>query len=419
MNNHSPETKEAVDVAIIGAGPAGLSAAMELKRCGIAHVVVLERETRAGGIPRHCGHPPFGMREFKRILTGPRYARKLVRHARQAGVEIRTSTTVVEARKDASLLLSTPQGLQTLRARRIIYATGVRETPRSARLISGMRPLGILNTGALQSMVYLKNMRPFQNPVIIGSELVAFSAIKTCQHGKISPVAMIESDRTPTARWPVPLYARLSGIALHLETRLIGIEGKDRVSSVVLENKDGRQHRMACDGVLLTGKFTPESTLARCGHLAIDPATGGPVVDQFGRCSDPAYFAAGNVLRPVETAGWSWNEGRLTGQRVAEDLAGRLPGAEKHVQIMFSDPLIKYVMPQTIALPAGFSNDQYLQLRFHARAKGRLMVVSGKSVIWQKNLTVYPERRVLIPLPALAAHLEDRPIELRFSSNPP
>jgi thioredoxin reductase len=416
MNRSNPPINQPVDVAIIGGGPAGLAAAMELKRRGVEHVVVLERETRAGGIPRHCGHPPFGMREFRQILTGPRYARKLVQAASTAGVDIRTSTTVIEARKNAELLITTDKGLQTLLARRVIHATGVRETPRSARLISGMRPSGVLNTGALQSMVYLKAMRPFENPVIIGSELVAFSAIKTCRHGKIRPVAMIENARQPTARWPVPLYARISGIALHLGTRLVGIEGKDRVSSVVLEEQDGEQRRMVCDGVLLTGKFTPESSLARCGHLAIDPATGGPVVDTLGRCSDPAYFAAGNVLRPVETAGWSWNEGRNTGRRVADDLAGRLASSQANIPVTFSGPLIKFVMPQEIALPVSQAGMQNLQLRFHARAKGILKAISGNKVIWRKAMSVYPERRVLIPVAPLAGRCAGGQIELRFES---
>ncbi|MDO1994571.1 NAD(P)-binding protein, partial [Escherichia coli] len=54
-----------------GAGPAGLAAAIERRRQGVARVCVLERAGEAGGIPRHCAHPPFGLREHGRLLTGP------------------------------------------------------------------------------------------------------------------------------------------------------------------------------------------------------------------------------------------------------------------------------------------------------------------------------------------------------------
>ena len=75
------------DVAIIGAGPAGLAAALELKKSGVDRVIVLERESEAGGIPRHCGHPPFGIREYKRVLTGPTYAKNWLKQ--------RTTTTSI------------------------------------------------------------------------------------------------------------------------------------------------------------------------------------------------------------------------------------------------------------------------------------------------------------------------------------
>jgi cation diffusion facilitator CzcD-associated flavoprotein CzcO len=76
-----------VDVAIVGAGPAGLAAATQLRMRGVERVVVLDRETEAGGVPRHCGHPPFGIREFHRVLTGPQYAKRLVATAISAGVK--------------------------------------------------------------------------------------------------------------------------------------------------------------------------------------------------------------------------------------------------------------------------------------------------------------------------------------------
>ena len=80
-------------VLIIGAGPAGLSAAAQLASLGVDDVVVLEREQHAGGVPRHCGHLGFGWREFARLLTGPRYAKRLLESARN--VVVRTGVTVL------------------------------------------------------------------------------------------------------------------------------------------------------------------------------------------------------------------------------------------------------------------------------------------------------------------------------------
>ncbi len=399
MRNHPPlNSGAALDVAVIGGGPSGLAAATALKESGTARVVVLEREAQAGGIPRHCGHPPFGMREFRRVLRGPTYAARLVERALRAGVEIHTGTSVVQVRPGGSLLVAVAKGVMEISARRIILATGVREMPRSARLISGVRAQGVLNTGALQSMVYLKNRRPFHRPVIVGSELVAFSAIMTSRHAGIRPVAMIEANARVTARWPSALYPRLSGVSLLTGTRLLEIHGERSVTGVTVAGPDGARRCIDCDGVVLSGRFTPESTLARCGHLEVDPATGGPIVDQWGRCSDPVYFAAGNLLRPVETAGWSWSEGRKCGQWVADDLAGRLPPLVSALDVKTHDPRLKYVMPQKIMLPPAGTGMVDLQLRVTRPVRGELVAVNGKGILWRQNIHALPERRVLVPI---------------------
>ncbi len=414
MPDATTQAAEHHDVIVIGGGPAGLAAATALKRHGVPKVAVLEREATAGGIPRHCGHPPFGMREFKRVWTGPQYARQLVETARNAGVELFTSTTVVEAKPEGRLLVTSNRGSEEKTAKRIVIASGVRETPRAARLISGMRPLGVVNTGALQSMIYLKNRKPFKRPVIVGTELVAFSAIQTCRHAKIKPVAIIEESDRVTARWPCGLFARLTGLPLHLGTRLISIEGDKQVRAVVVEDHKGNRRTIDCDGVILTGRFTPEASLARSGHLAVDPASGGPVVDQFGRCSDPAYFAAGNILRPVETAGWSWNEGRQIGRWVADDLTGKLPQHDRELQITTANQLIKFAMPQKILLPCQKTGMQDLQLRFSRAAKGNLVALSDEEVIWKRRMNVLPERRVLVPLDTVVGRYENETLEFRF-----
>ena len=180
-----------IDVAVIGGGPAGLAAAIRLKKAGIGNVVVFEREVQAGGAPRHCGHRAFGIVEHKLIETGPSYARRLVDDAVRLGVDIRTRSSITELGPGCRMGVAHPDGYREFRPGRIVIATGTRETPRSARLISGGRSAAVCTTGTLQSMFYLEGVVPFRHPVVVGTELVAYSALLTCKKAGIHPVAMI------------------------------------------------------------------------------------------------------------------------------------------------------------------------------------------------------------------------------------
>lgn len=384
------------DVAIVGAGPAGLAAAAELRKRGVARVVVLDREPELGGIPRHCGHHAFGVREFGRLLTGPDYARRLAARARAAGAEIRTGTTVLRV-EGPTLALSTAQGLASLTAARVLLATGVRETPRAARLVGGTRAAGILTTGSLQSMVYLYGRRPFARPVIVGTELVSFSALLTCRHAGIRPVAMVEANARTTARRPAAGLAALMRVPLLTRTSVVRIDGGDRVEAVVLRAPDG-ERTLACDGVVFTGRFIPEASLVHAGGLAVDGGSRGPAVDEFGRTADPAVFAAGNLLRPVETAGWSWREGRRAAEAIAADLAGTLPAAAPAAAVAILSDALAYAVPQRIA------GREPVRVQFRAArpVRGVLRARQGGRVLAERRLAALPERRILLGLSGVA-----------------
>ncbi|MFA5123437.1 FAD-dependent oxidoreductase [Zavarzinia sp.] len=388
------------DVAIVGGGPAGLGAATELIRLGVERVVVLEREAKAGGIPRHCLHSPFGLREFGRLMRGPAYAECLADTAARAGAEIRLGATVTALEPGGSLAAVDHAGPFRVEARRVLLATGAREASRAARLVTGARPLGIVTTGALQAMVHLKKRKPFERPLVVGSELVSFSALLTCRSAGIRPAAMIEAGPRTVARWPSRLLPLALGVPLLFESRITAIRGTTRVESVdILQGR--RQRTIECDGVLFTGAFLPEASLARLGPLAVDRGSGGPSIDQFGRCSDGAYFAAGNLLRPVETAGQCWREGVRAARAIAADLAGELP-AEAGVPLAIAGAL-RYAVPQRIVAAPAERSGRRLQIRVPAAVKGRLTLSAGKRILWSRRIDALPERRILLPLPDATA----------------
>ncbi len=384
------------DVIVIGAGPAGLSAARALIAGGLARVLVLERNPQAGGLPRFCDHRGWGVTDFHRVWTGPAYARALVAHATSA--TIWTNASVVAIEPDGRIRASLPDGVRSLQGRAILLATGIRETPRGPRLVGGTRPWGVTTTGAFQEMA-ISGMRPFRRPVVVGTELVAFSALLTARHAGIRPVAMIEARDRITARRPGRLVARLGfGVPVLTSTTLDAVEGDERVEAVCI-TRHGRQQRLACDGVIFTGCFVPDAWLGRSGAFAIDPCTGGPVIDTLFRCSAPGLFAAGNVLRPVEHSGVAAREGRLAASAILRSLTpAGLPSPAEAITVMPSGQL-KYVIPQRL-IPEG------RPIRLSGRALGtgrfRFRLHADGDPVAARSVRALPERRLAIMLPAAA-----------------
>ncbi len=377
------------DVIIIGAGPAGIAVATGLSRAGVSDILVLEREAEVGGIPRHTHHPSFGLLVFKRPVSGPNFVKKLLK--RCPNVRFQTKTTVTALGEGGLLETATPKGPQTLRARHIVLATGARETPRHPRLISGLRPQGIMTTGALQQFLYIERLKPCTRAVVVGTELASFSALWALRHAGIKPLAMVESGPRIKAYLPATIFARLLGVPIYYNSRVVDISGIDTVSEVVIEGADGQRQTLVCDGLIFSGEFTGDNTLARASHLAMSADTGIPLMDQNWHSADPAISVVGNATHPADMGDQCYIEGLAAGRAIAAKL-GQPEANTKEVAIK-QGAGIKMTTPNLLRVgPNGLSFG--LNLHVTQAYKGPITVKCGDDVLYQKNHICLPTRRI-------------------------
>jgi thioredoxin reductase len=339
----------AVDVLVVGGGPAGLAAAVALRRGGAGRVLVIDREDQVGGVPRHTDHPGFGLRDLRRVLSGPGYARAWAARAAAAGAELWAPATATGWAGPRALELTTPDGRYTIKARAVLLATGCRERPRSARLVPGTRPLGVLTTGTLQQLVHLHGERVGGRAVVVGAEHVSFSAVLTLVRTGAEVAAVITEEPRHQTFVPIRAGAGLGHrVPVLTSTRLGAVLGRPRVEAVELTDlRTGSTRVVPCDLVVFTGDWIPDHELARRGRVAIDPGTHGPRVDQALRTSEPGVFAAGNLLHGAEPADIAALSGRHTAGTAAAHVRGSAwPEARVGIEC---EPPLTWISPNVLS----------------------------------------------------------------------
>ena len=351
-------------VVVVGAGPAGLSAAAELRRLGAGPVLVADREPEPGGVPRHSWHTGYGLRDLRRVMTGPAYARALVSAARAAGAELRAGATVTgwTTGPDGThaVTMTSPAGRETVEVAAVLLATGCRERPRTARLVPGDRPAGVMTTGELQQRVYLGGERLAGRALVVGAEHVSFSAALTLAHAGADVVALVtghERQQSYAAfrfgaavRWRVPVWTSSAVRRIAGRGQLEGVE--------VADVRTGAARFVPCELVVFTGDWIPDHELARLAGLAMDPGTRGPVVDTTLATSLAGVFAAGNLVHAAETADIAALSGRHAARHIAAFLGAEaaVPGsgaaaAGARLPVLVEPPL-RWISPNAIGSAA-------------------------------------------------------------------
>jgi thioredoxin reductase len=349
-----------VDIAVLGAGPAGMAAALAAAGGG-ADTVLIERENHLGGILKQCVHDGFGLLRFGEKLSGPEYAGRFVHMVREAGLVVLTSTFVAEARRDGEesiLMLVDRGGVTELHAKAIVLATGCRE--RSARqvMIQGTRPAGVMTAGAAQYYVNVLGYLPTTRCVILGSGDIGLIMARRLTLEGAEVLGVFEAKSIPSG-----LSRNIAqclddfGIQLHLSRTVTRIFGDDRVEAVETAAVDekmcpvaGTEERLSCDGVILSVGLIPENEVGEALGVPMDPVTRGPVMDQNGQTQVPGVFVCGNASHVNDLVDYVTESGERAGAAAAAFVAGRC--TRRLLPLKADSTVLLYAVPQFVDMDA-------------------------------------------------------------------
>ncbi len=397
-----------IDLAIIGGGPAGMSAAIAAYESGVRNIVIFEREENLGGILKQCIHNGFGLHKFGEELAGPEYAWRYMKKVFELGIEIKLNTTVLDISEDKSITATNSKdGLFTVKAKAIILAMGCRERPRGALNIPGSRPAGIYSAGTAQKYVNIKGYMPGKEVVILGSGDIGLIMARrmTLEGAKVHAVCEIMPYSGGLAR-NIEQCLNDFNIPLLLSHTITKIHGNDRLNGVTIAKVDenrkeipGTERFIKCDTLLLSVGLIPENELTKRAGIELSPVTGGALVDENRQTSKNGIFACGNVLHVHDLVEFVSDEGEIAGKAAAEYIKDQLKSDDTIT--LRTDGKIRYTVPQMIKKSnSDKSTEVYFRVsNIYKNAKIVVRDEDGETILSKKKMLLAPGCMEHITLP--------------------
>jgi len=342
------------DLVVIGAGPAGLAAAISAKKNGVQNLVIVERNDWLGGILPQCIHDGFGIELFHEQLTGPEYAQRYIDELKELEISFMLNSMVLEITPEKKVFVASPTGLFCFNTKAIILAMGCRERTRGQICIPGTRPAGVYTAGVAQNLINLKNVMVGKDVVILGSGDIGLIMARrlTLEGAKVHAVVEILPHTNGLPR-NIQQCLIDYDIPLLLSHTVTEIHGQNRVESVTLSPVDenlkpikGKEQRIACDTLLLSIGLIPENDLSKKCGIELSSVTGGAVVNETLETSVPGVFACGNALHVHDVVDFVTLEAERAGKSAAQYILGKPQNLERiNVEAGHG---IRYVLPHSI-----------------------------------------------------------------------
>lgn len=325
-----------VEIAVVGGGAAGLSAAIEAARAG-SQVLLIDENERPGGQLFKQIHKFFGSEAHRAGVRGFRIGEELLVQAEEVGVETLLSTVAYgiffeDGNKKLGLIHQ--ERAELLQAQIIILATGASE---NALAFPGWTLPGVMGAGAAQTLINIHRVLPGQRVLMVGAGNVGLIVAYQLLQAGAEVAAIVEAMPKIGGYGVHASKIRRAGVPILTGHTILRAEGKEGVERAVVAAVDenwqpipGTERTFEVDTICLAVGLSPLAELAWMAgcRFAYLPELGGfvPLHNEDMESTLPGVYVAGDMAG-IEEASIAMEEGRLAGIAAAQAL-GHIPQEE-------------------------------------------------------------------------------------------
>lgn len=314
------------EIAIIGAGPAGLSAGIAAAESG-AKVCLIDRNLEAGGQLFKQIHKFFGSSKHFAGERGFLIGRKLLESCNKLAVEIHLQSYVGGIFPEGKIMMVTPHGTEIIQAQKIILATGAIE---KSLAFPGSTLPGVMGAGAAQTLCNIQGVQPGKEVLMVGSGNVGLIVTYQLLQAGVNVVGIVELASEIKGYGVHSAKIRRLGIPIYTQHTILEAKGNKKVEKAVIGKIDQNQKiilnslkEFYVDTICLAIGLNPLAELAwMCGcHFDYKPALGShiPWHNPYMETNIKNIYVAGDVAG-IGEATIAMEEGKLAGLAAATSL---------------------------------------------------------------------------------------------------